>query len=284
MDAWRYTPYYSCSCLAFIKNKIMTITYPSPIFGPVKSRRLGISLGINLMPGDGKWCSFDCLYCECGLNKDKKAKQPLPSVEEVKEKLEAKLKEMSARGEELNVLTFSGNGEPTMHPSFLEIVENVIILRNEYYPEAKVSVLSNSTQVHRKDVFEALMKVDNALMKLDTVSPEYIKLVDQPNVNYNIENIIDCLEKMKGHAIIQTMFMKGNIKDKNGKEISVDNCKDEYIIPYIDALKRISPKKVMIYTLDREWPTEGLIKASKETMDSIAEKIRNAGFETSVSY
>ncbi|MBQ5838558.1 MAG: radical SAM protein, partial [Bacteroidaceae bacterium] len=187
----------------------MTITYPSPIFGPVKSRRLGISLGINLMPGDGKWCSFDCLYCECGLNKDKKAKQPLPSVEEVKEKLEAKLKEMSARGEELNVLTFSGNGEPTMHPCFLEIVENVIILRNEYYPEAKVSVLSNSTQVHRKDVFEALMKVDNALMKLDTVSPEYIKLVDQPNVNYNIENIIDCLEKMKGHAIIQTMFMKG---------------------------------------------------------------------------
>ena len=197
----------------------MTITYPSPIFGPVKSRRLGISLGINLMPGDGKWCSFDCLYCECGLNKDKKAKQPLPSVEEVKEKLEAKLKEMSVRGEELNVLTFSGNGEPTMHPSFLEIVENVIILRNKYYPEAKVSVLSNSTQVHRKDVFEALMKVDNALMKLDTVSPEYIKLVDQPNVNYNIENIIDCLEKMKGHAIIQTMFMKGNIKDKNGKEI-----------------------------------------------------------------
>jgi wyosine [tRNA(Phe)-imidazoG37] synthetase (radical SAM superfamily) len=262
----------------------MTITYPSPIFGPIKSRRLGISLGINLMPGDGKWCSFDCLYCECGLNKDKKAKQLLPSVEEVKEKLEAKLKEMSSRGEELNVLTFSGNGEPTMHPNFLEIVENVIILRNEYYPKAKVSVLSNSTQVHRKDVFEALMKVDNALMKLDTVSPEYIKLVDQPNVNYNIENIIDCLEKMKGHAIIQTMFMKGNIKDKNGKEISVDNCKDEYIIPYIDALKRISPKKVMIYTLDREWPTEGLIKASKETMDSIAEKIRNAGFETSVSY
>ena len=262
----------------------MTITYPSPIFGPIKSRRLGISLGINLMPGDGKWCSFDCLYCECGLNKDKKPKQPLPSVEEVKEKLEVKLKEMSENGEELNVLTFSGNGEPTMHPNFLEIVENVILLRNKYYPEAKVSVLSNSTQIHRKDVFDALMKVDNALMKLDTVSPEYIKIVDQPNGNYNIENIISCLEKMKGHAIIQTMFMKGSIKDNNGQEISVDNCKDEYITPYIDALKRISPRQVMIYTLDREWPTEGLIKASKETMDSIAEKIRNAGFNTSVSY
>lgn len=262
----------------------MTITYPSPIFGPIKSRRLGISLGINLMPGDGKWCSFDCLYCECGLNKDKKPKQPLPSVEEVKEKLEVKLKEMIENGEDLNVLTFSGNGEPTMHPNFLEIVENVILLRNKYYPEAKVSVLSNSTQIHRKDVFDALMKVDNALMKLDTVSPEYIKIVDQPNGNYNIENIISCLEKMKGHAIIQTMFMKGSIKDNNGQEISVDNCKDEYITPYINALKRISPRQVMIYTLDREWPTEGLIKASKETMDSIAEKIRNAGFNTSVSY
>lgn len=262
----------------------MTITYPSPIFGPIKSRRLGISLGINLMPGDGKWCSFDCLYCECGLNKDKKPKQPLPSVEEVKEKLEVKLKEMSENGEDLNVLTFSGNGEPTMHPNFLEIVENVILLRNKYYPDAKVSVLSNSTQIHRKDVFDALMKVDNALMKLDTVSPEYIKIVDQPNGNYNIENIISCLEKMKGHAIIQTMFMKGSIKDNNGQEISVDNCKDEYITPYIDALKRISPRQVMIYTLDREWPTEGLIKASKETMDSIAEKISNAGFNTSVSY
>ena len=262
----------------------MTITYPSPIFGPIKSRRLGISLGINLMPGDGKWCSFDCLYCECGLNKDKKPKQPLPSVEEVKEKLEVKLKEMSENGEELNVLTFSGNGEPTMHPNFLEIVENVILLRNKYYPEAKVSVLSNSTQIHKKDVFDALMKVDNALMKLDTVSPEYIKIVDQPNGNYNIEKIISCLEKMKGHTIIQTMFMKGSIKDNNGQEISVDNCKDEYITPYINALKRISPRQVMIYTLDREWPTEGLIKASKETMDSIAEKIRNAGFNTSVSY
>ena len=262
----------------------MTITYPSPIFGPIKSRRLGISLGINLMPGDGKWCSFDCLYCECGLNKDKKPKQPLPSVEEVKEKLEVKLKEMIENGEDLNVLTFSGNGEPTMHPNFLEIVENVILLRNKYYPEAKVSVLSNSTQIHRKDVFDALMKVDNALMKLDTVSPEYIKIVDQPNGNYNIENIISCLEKMKGHAIIQTMFMKGSIKDNNGQEISVDNCKDEYITPYIDALKRISPRQVMIYTLDREWPTEGLIKASKETMDSIADKISNAGFNTSVSY
>lgn len=262
----------------------MTIIYPSPIFGPVKSRRLGISLGINLMPGDGKWCSFDCVYCECGLNKDHRAKEPLPTVEEVRDKLEYKLKEMKSRGEGLDVLTFSGNGEPTLHPKFPEIVDNVLSLRNEYFPEAKVTVLSNSTQIHLDSVRNALMKVDNALMKLDTVDMDYIRHVDQPTGNYDVENIIENLVKMNGHAVVQTMFMKGMIKDKDGNKISVDNCLDKYIAPYIEALKRIKPRQVMIYTLDREWPTEGLQKVEKETMDIIAEKIRLAGFLTSVSY
>ena len=262
----------------------MTIIYPSPIFGPVKSRRLGISLGINLMPGDGKWCTFDCVYCECGLNKDHRATQPLPTVQEVHDKLEDTLKGMKQRGECLDVLTFSGNGEPTMHPRFSEIVDNVLSLRSKYFPMAKVTVLSNSTQIHRKDVFDALMKVDNAVMKLDTVSEEYIRLVDQPTGHYDIKSIIENLARMNGHAVVQTMFMKGNVKDKDGNIVCVDNCKDEYIEPYIDALKRINPRQVMIYTLDRDWPTEGLEKADHETMDAIAEKIRKAGFDTSVSY
>lgn len=262
----------------------MTIIYPSPIFGPVKSRRLGISLGINLMPGDGKWCTFDCVYCECGLNKDHRAKQPLPTVQEVHDKLEDTLKGMKQRGECLDVLTFSGNGEPTLHPNFAEIADIAMKLRNEYFPDAKVTVLSNSTQIHRKEVMKALMKVDNALMKLDTVSEEYIHIVDQPTGHYDINSIIENLFSMNGHAVVQTMFMKGNVKDKDGKLVSVDNCKDEYIEPYIEALKRIKPRKVMIYTLDREWPTEGLKKADHDTMDAIAEKIRKAGFDTSVSY
>ena len=262
----------------------MTIIYPSPIFGPIKSRRLGISLGINLMPGDGKWCTFDCVYCECGLNKDHRAKQPLPTVQEVHDKLEDTLKGMKQRGECLDVLTFSGNGEPTLHPNFAEIADIAMKLRNEYFPDAKVTVLSNSTQIHRQEVMKALMKVDNALMKLDTVSEEYIRLVDQPTGHYNINSIIENLASMNGNAVVQTMFMKGNVKDKEGKLVSVDNCKDEYIEPYIEALKRINPRQVMIYTLDREWPTEGLEKANHETMDAIAEKIRKAGFDTSVSY
>lgn len=262
----------------------MKLIYPSPIFGPIKSRRLGISLGINIMPGDGKWCSFDCVYCECGLNREHRPKEPLPTVEEVHDKLESTLKLMKERGEGLDVITFSGNGEPTMHPMFAKIVDNVLSLRNEYYPETKVTVLSNSTQIHRQDVFDALMKVDNALMKLDTASDEYIHTVDQPTGKYNLQNIIDRLASMNGHAIIQTMFMKGRIKDKDGKTVSVDNCNDKYITPYIEALKKINPRQVMIYTLDRKWPTEGLEKAGHETMDEIADKIRNAGFNTSVSY
>ena len=262
----------------------MTLMHRSPIFGPVKSRRLGISLGINVMPDDGKWCSFDCVYCECGLNKDHRPSKPLPTVGEIEYKLRERLAAMKECGEELNTLTFSGNGEPTMHPKFPEIVDKVLNLRDEYFPKAKVTVLSNSTQIHRKEVFSALMRVDNALMKLDTVSPEYIELVDQPAGKYDVESIIERLAEMNGHAVIQTMFMKGNIKGKDGNMVSVDNCKDEYIEPYIEALKKIKPRQVMIYTLDREWPTEGLEKASRETMDGIAEKIRKAGFDTSVSY
>ena len=262
----------------------MKLVYPSPIFGPIKSRRLGISLGVNIMPGDGKWCSFDCVYCECGLNRDHHPKEPLPTTEEVHDKLESTLKQMKERDERLDVITFSGNGEPTMHPMFSKIVDNVLSLRNEYYPEAKVTVLSNSTQIYRQDVFETLMKVDNALMKLDTVSDKYIHTVDQPVGNYNLQLIIDRLASMNGHAVIQTMFMKGSIKNKDGKTVSVDNCNDKYITPYIETLKKIKPRKVMIYTLDREWPTEGLEKADHKPMDEIAEKICKAGFDTSVSY
>lgn len=192
--------------------------------------------------------------------------------------------DMKANGNRPDVLTFSGNGEPTLHPQFHIIVDNVLQLRDKYFSDAKVSVLSNSTQLHRKEVREALMKVDNALMKLDTVSKEYIRLVDRPAGHYDLNDIIEHLAAMNGHPIIQTMFMKGSMADGHGNLFSVDNCKDEYILPYIDALKRIRPRQVMIYTLDREWPVQGLEKVDHDTMDLIGEKIRSAGFDTQVSY
>ena len=264
-----------------------TIIYPSPIFGPVHSRRLGISLGINLLPADGKLCSFDCIYCECGLNKDHRPTLPLPTPAEVSAKLEAKLQEMVAEGQLPDVLTFAGNGEPTCHPHFTEIIDDTIRLRDHYCPRAKVSVLSNSTMIHRQSVHDALMRVDNNILKLDTVDPIYINKVDHPNGTYDVEKIIDRMKAFNGHIIIQTMFMRGTIKDL--KSIvnyleSVDNTGEAYVGPWLEAVKEIKPQQVMIYTIDRETPTQGLLKATHEQLDQIRDRVIAAGIPCIASY
>ncbi|MBQ9261385.1 MAG: radical SAM protein [Prevotella sp.] len=257
-----------------------TIIYPSPIFGPVHSRRLGISLGINLMPADGKVCSFNCIYCECGLNEDHRPELPLPEREEVAEKLEQKLKQMVSEGQLPDVLTFAGNGEPTCHPHFPEIINDTIRLRDKYCPEAKVSVLSNSTMIYRKSVHDALMLVDNNILKLDTVDTEYIKKTDQPNGSYDVKKIIECMKAFNGHIIIQTMFMRGTIPSGE----SVDNTGEEYVGPWLEAVKDIKPQQVMIYTIDRETPTQGLQKATHEQLDTIRDRVIAAGIPCTASY
>ena len=256
-----------------------TIIYPSPIFGPVHSRRLGISLGINLLPADGKVCSFDCIYCECGFNGDHRPTLPLPTREEVAQKLEEKLREMVDGGQLPDVLTFAGNGEPTCHPHFAEIIGDTIRLRDQYCPKAKVSVLSNSTMIHRQPVHDALMRVDNNILKLDTVDPIYINKVDRPNGAYDVALIIDRLKAFNGHVIIQTMFMRGDCQGE-----SVDNTGEEYVAPWLEAVKAIGPQQVMIYTIDRETPTQGLLKATHEQLDQIRDRVIAAGIPCTASY
>ena len=256
-----------------------TIIYPSPIFGPVHSRRLGISLGINLMPADGKVCSFDCIYCECGLNGDHRPKLPRPTREEVAQKLEEKLQQMRTDGQLPDVLTFAGNGEPTCHPHFAEIIEDTIRLRDHYCPQARVSVLSNATMTHRPQVHDALMRVDNNIQKLDTVDPVYINKVDRPQGAYDVNKIIEGLKAFKGHVIIQTMFMRGLASGE-----SVDNTGKEYVAPWLEAVKEIAPQQVMIYTIDRETPTQGLEKATHEQLDTIRDRVIAAGIPCSASY
>lgn len=258
---------------------MMTIIYPSPIFGPVHSRRLGVSLGINLLPEDGKVCSFDCVYCECGFNADHRARTPLPTREEVRTALEAKLLDMQRNGPKPDVLTFAGNGEPTSHPHFPEIIEDTLALRDKYFPAAKVSVLSNSTFISRPAVFDALNKVDNNILKLDTVDEEYIRTVDRPNTHYSVTEIIERLKTFEGNCIIQTMFMKGSHQGKD-----VDNTSDRYVLPWLEALKDITPRQVMIYTIDRETPGHDLCKATHEELDRIAALVEEAGIAVSVSY
>ena len=278
-----------------------TIIYPSPIFGPVHSRRLGISLGINLLPADGKVCSFNCIYCECGFNEDHRPTLPMPTREEVAERLEQKLRQMVADGQLPDVLTFAGNGEPTCHPHFAEIIDDTIRLRNQYCPNAKVSVLSNATMIHRQTVHDALMRVDNNIQKLDTIDPIYINKVDRPVGNYDVEKIIEGMKAFRGHVIIQTMFMRGMIKrsmirSAEGRLLpegrkndqwsmeSVDNTGEEYVAPWLEVVKAIKPQQVMIYTIDRETPAHDLLKATYEQLDAIRDRVIAAGISCTASY
>lgn len=257
----------------------MTVIYPSPIFGPVHSRRLGVSLGINLLPADGKVCTFDCIYCECGFNADYRPKQPLPTREEVRSALEARLRDMQQNGPTPDVLTFAGNGEPTAHPCFPEIIEDTLALRDKYFPNAKVSVLSNSTFIHRPAVFEALNKIDNNILKLDTVDEEYVRVLDRPAGHYSIRKIIEGMKAFKGNCIIQTMFLKGSYKGQD-----MNNTSDKFVLPWLETVKEIAPRQVMIYTIDRETPGHDLCKATHKELDRIAALVEEAGIAVSVSY
>lgn len=257
-----------------------TVIYPSPVFGPIHSRRLGVSLGINLLPADGKFCTYDCIYCECGYNKDHRPHQKLPTREEVRETLENRLKDMQINGPAPDVLTFAGNGEPTAHPEFAGIIEDTLALRNLYFPAAKVSVLSNSTFIHKKEVFDALNKIDNNILKLDTVDLDYIHRVDRPTGHYDLNRLIERMKDFKGNLIIQTMFMKGTTDEG----VDVDNTSDQYVLPWLEVVKQIAPKQVMIYTIDRETPDLSLRKATHEELDRIVNLIRQAGIQASASY
>ena len=257
-----------------------TRIYPAPIYGPVRSRRLGLSLGINLLPADGKSCTFDCVYCECGFNKDFPPRLPHPTRADVAAALELRLQEMQSEGALPDVLTFAGNGEPTSHPDFAGIIDDTVRLRNEYCPAAKISVLSNATFIHRPAIHAALMKVDNNILKLDTVSPDYIRLADRPvSTHYEVEKIIAGMKAFGGHIIVQTMFMKGQV---DGRE--VNNTGDEFVRPWIEVLKEIAPQEVMIYTIDRETPAPELEKAPPEELDRINALVEQAGIPCQASY
>lgn len=257
----------------------MTVLYQSPIFGPVRSRRLGTSLGINLLPGDGKCCSFDCIYCECGFNHDFVPQQKMPTQDEVLRALQYHLRKMKEEGPTPDVLTFAGNGEPTLHPQFPEIIDGALALRDRYFPQAKVSVLTNATQILRQPVFDALYKVDNNICKLDTISADYINLVDRPNGTYDVEKIIARLKEFGDRCIIQTMFMQGEHRGE-----PVDNTGEAFVQPWLKAIGEIRPREVMIYTIDRETPAHRLKKASHEVLDAIGAQVEKLGIMCKVAY
>lgn len=254
-------------------GKDQTVLFHSTVFGPIHSRRLGVSLGINLMPDDGKVCSFDCLYCEAGFNSQGRGTTGLPTRAEVKADLEAKLLAMKENGEKPDVITFSGNGEPTLHPEFSGVIDDTIELRDCLCPEAKVSVLTNSTRIFNPEVAEALKKVDNNILKLDSAVEQTMRLIDRPaSKDFTVDRVVEGLKQFRGTGVIQTMILRG---EHDG--IPVDNTTDREIEALIDAYKSIGPKEVMLYSLDRSTPEERLVKVERPELEAIARRIREAG-------
>jgi wyosine [tRNA(Phe)-imidazoG37] synthetase (radical SAM superfamily) len=257
-----------------------TFLFDEIIFGPVKSRRLGVSLGINLLPTKRKICNFNCIYCECGWTQDiEKAVSHLPGREEVYNALDSKLSELIKKNIIPDVITYAGNGEPTLHPDFPGIIDDSIILRDKYFKKTRIAVLSNATTISNPLIKNALLKVDQNILKLDSAFYSTIKIHNQPRVNVNVEELINNLIGFDGKLIIQTLFLRGI---HNGKV--VDNTTRVEIREWLKALERIKPSEVMIYTISRDTP-EGarLKKVPLNELKEIAALVESIGIRTQVS-
>ena len=256
-----------------------TFLFDSIIFGPIQSRRLGISLGVNLLPVERKFCNFDCIYCECGFNEDGKGVvAKLPTRQDVFKLLNEKLMEMVHNKSLLDVITFAGNGEPTIHPEFCGIIEDTLALRNQYFPDANVSVLSNATMLHRSEVVEALKKVNQNILKLDAGILKTIIQIDRPTATFDIGKLIEQLKSFHGQFIMQTMFVRGMVD-----EIWIDNTTPEEVAALKCIIANVLPEKVMIYSLDRNTPVDGLEKVSVLELQQIATEIELLGIEVQVA-
>lgn len=243
------------------------------VFGPIRSRRLGCSLGINLLPVNGKVCNFDCIYCECGWNRDGLGDRKLPSAADVRFALEDKLAALLLEGTSIDSITFSGDGEPTLNPEFPRIIDDTLALRDVYFPQAKVSVLSNATRAGRPEVFAALRKVDNPIMKIDAPTNELAALINRPAPGYDVESVIRSLERFDGDFILQTMFLANSDFDSSSPEV---------LEGWMNVVRRLRPRQIMVYTIDRPTPEQSLRKFSAEEMKGLVAPLLAEGFDISI--
>jgi len=257
-----------------------TFLFDDIVFGPVNSRRFGVSLGINLLPVGYKFCTFNCVYCECGWTfKENSKKHPLPTRQEIFKRLNVVLDQMKTLDMPPDNITFAGNGEPTIHPEFAEVIDDTILLRNKYFPDAEITVLSNSTMLHKSSVFDALNKIENNVLKIDSVIEKTYRLLNQPYAKTSLKTIIDNIKRFNGNQVIQTLFIRG----KYGEKV-IDNTTDEEINPWLKVLKEINPKYVMLYPIERDTPVSGLDKISKNELDKISKLVEAIGIKTKTYY
>lgn len=256
-----------------------TSLFSDVIFGPIRSRRLGLSLGVNLLPTEAKLCNFDCIYCECGWNSDHRGSRRFNDRATVRELLAEHMRKMSDAGTPPDVITFAGNGEPTMHPEFEAIIDDTIALRDELCPSARVSVLSNATMIGRESVRRALERVDNNILKLDSAFDATVQLMNNPQQpDYTVERTVREMERFEGRMILQTMFLRGKVGER-----PIDNTTEQEVEAWLKIVERIRPQRVMVYTIDRDTPLETLSKVSVEELRRIAARVEALGIECSVA-
>ncbi len=243
------------------------------VFGPIVSRRLGSSLGVNLLPPRGKLCNFDCVYCECGWNKDGISDRVFPKYEDIGAALEEKMSKLAAEGTPVDSITFSGNGEPTVHPDFPKVIDVTLMCRDKYFPEAKVSVLSNATMIGRSSVAEALMRIDNPILKIDASSDELIMKINKPVGRYMLEEVVDAMMKFNGNFILQTMFLRSP---------DFDTAAPEALAGWMDIVRKVRPREIMVYTIDRETPDKSLGKYTVDEMTAFVQPLIDEGFKIQV--
>lgn len=243
------------------------------VFGPIRSRRLGNSLGINLLPEEGKICNFDCIYCECGWNKDGRNDTIIPTAAKVRNDLESMLIKLTAEKTPVDSITFSGDGEPTLNPEFAKIIDDALALRDQYYPRAVVSVLSNATRVDRPEVFKALCKVDNPIMKIDAPTNDLIAKINNPEPGYDIAKVIKSLEQFNGNFVLQTCMLRSP---------DFDSASDEVINGWMDIVRHLKPREIMVYTIDRPTPAQNLQKFTVEEMERLVSPLIEEGFKIQI--
>lgn len=256
----------------------MTSLYPDIIYGPVHSRRLGLSLGVNLLPLRSKLCSFDCVYCECGWNAEHRGPAAFNSRGDVRAALGHVLEQMAAEGRLPDVITFAGNGEPTLHPDFEGVIDDTMALRDRLSPLSKVSVLSNATRIGEESVRRALMRVDNNILKLDSAFDETVRAMNNPCGDYSVRRTVELMKEFGGALTVQTMFLRGECGGR-----SFDNTTEREVSAWIELLKEIAPRSVMVYSIARDTPCHTLERVAHEELVNIAGRVEAAGIRCSAT-
>lgn len=256
-----------------------TFLFDEIIFGPVKSRRLGASLGINLLPAGGKFCNFNCIYCECGWSSESGRNIRLPSRDDIRNRLESRLIQIKTEKSPIDRITFAGNGEPTIHPEFPGIIADTVAIRNKIFPEVEIAVLSNGSTLDKPAIFRALDSIEMNILKLDSADDQTVRLINQPPPGYRVAQVIEGMKRFEGRFILQTLFVKGLFGG-----IPVDNSTDGEVENWLKVVKDVNPQLVMIYTIDRDTPVETLQKTAPPRLDAIAARVRELGIPVQVSY